>query len=289
MIIEFVGPMEGSKIFESYRAIGYYTNGVPIQVLYHERLKENFIVTCVGKSYHIYNASKLGLTRVSDPQEEDISCLLASGNRIYIAVGNNIRGIERNKQDVLEFTKHTNDVHTLLAFGKHFISIDKESNLIVWCIESQEPYLEIGFNNDVFRITCALHPATYVNKLLIGSSQGSLQLWNIRTNKMIYEFGGWGSSVTVMKQAPAVDVAGIGLANGDIYIHNLKFDETILKFTQDWGPVIGLSFRTDGAPIMVSSSTQGHLAVWNLEEKRLTSQIRDAHSMAGETKLLLSY
>lgn len=273
--------MEGSKIFESYRALGYYTNHIPIQILYHERLKENFIVTCVGKSYHIYNASKLGISRVSDPQDCDINCMLASGNRIYIAVGNNIKGIERNKQDVLHFAKHKHEVHTLVAFGKHFVSIDKDSEVIIWSIETQEPYLEMSFNTEVFEITTAVHPATYVNKLLLASSQGSLQLWNIKCNKMLYEFAGWGHSVTMLKQAPAVDVIGIGLASGDIYIHNIKFDETIMKFTQDWGPVTGLAFRTDGVPVMISASTQGHLAIWNLDEKRLSSQIRNAHNTSG--------
>lgn len=273
--------MEGSKIFESYRALGYYTNHVPIQVLYHERLKENFIVTCVGKSYHIYSASKLGISRISDPQKSDINCMLASGNRIYVAVENNIRGFERNKQDFLDFVKHTHEVHILVAFGKHFVSIDKNSTVIVWSIETQEPYLEMNFSNDVFEITAAVHPATYVNKILLASSQGALQLWNIKGNKMLFEFTGWGHCVTILKQAPAVDVIGIGLASGDIYIHNIKFDETIMKFTQDWGPVTGLAFRTDGAPVMISASTQGHLAIWNLDDKRLSSQIRNAHGASG--------
>lgn len=36
----------------------------------------------------------------------------------------------------------------------------------------------------------------------------------------------------------------IGLADGHIYLHNLKFDETVMKFIQDWGPVTTISFRT---------------------------------------------
>jgi hypothetical protein len=32
-----------------------------------------------------------------------------------------------------------------------------------------------------FTATHLLHPATYLNKVLIGGSDGSLQLWNIRT------------------------------------------------------------------------------------------------------------
>jgi len=34
---------------------------------------------------------------------------------------------------------------------------------------------------------------------------------------------------------------------------------------------------------MISGSTLGHLAVWNLNEKRLASQIRDAHGAAGRS------
>ena len=94
---------------------------------------------------------------------------------------------------------------------------------------------------------CAVHPSTYLNKILLGSQQGQLQLWNIRTNKLIYTFTGWGSPVLVLSQSPAVDVVGVGLESGDIVMHNLRYDETLMKFHQDWGPVIALSFRTGGA------------------------------------------
>lgn len=33
----------------------------------------------------------------------------------------------------------------------------------------------------------------------------------------------------------------------------------------------------DGVPVMASASTMGHIAVWDLEKKRLHSEIRDAH------------
>ena len=48
----------------------------------------------------------------------------------------------------------------------------------------------------------------------------------------------------ILIQAPAVDVIGVGLENGKIIIHNIKFDETIMSFSQDWGPITTLSFRT---------------------------------------------
>ena len=37
---------------------------------------------------------------------------------------------------------------------------------------------------------------------------------------------------------------GVGLKNGEILLHNIKQDETIMKFYQDWGCVTFLSFRS---------------------------------------------
>ena len=62
-------------------------------------------------------------------------------------------------------------------------------------------------------------------------------------------------------QAPAIDVAGIGLENGTILLQNLKFDKTIMSFLQEWGPVKSLTFRTDGNPIMINGSTMSQMTV----------------------------
>jgi len=57
------------------------------------------------------------------------------------------------------------------------------------------------------------HPATYLNKMLFGSQEGKLQLWNLKTKKLIFTFKGWGSPVTCVEQSPAVDVVAVGLVS----------------------------------------------------------------------------
>jgi U3 small nucleolar RNA-associated protein 21 len=43
------------------------------------------------------------------------------------------------------------------------------------------PELRSSIEFDVgFTATSILHPATYLNKVLVASSEGSMQLWNIR-------------------------------------------------------------------------------------------------------------
>lgn len=42
-------------------------------------------------------------------------------------------------------------------------------------------YLRLEFNPASFDVSAMMHPSTYLNKVLFGSSQGALQLWNIKT------------------------------------------------------------------------------------------------------------
>lgn len=105
-------------------------------------------------------------------------------------------------------------------------------------------YSELHLPKNTFQVTCCLHPATYLNKLLLGSTQGQLQLWNLRTSMLIYTFQGWGSKVASLAQSQAVDVVGIGLENGNVLVHNVRLDETIMRFHQEWGPVTAIAFRT---------------------------------------------
>lgn len=42
-------------------------------------------------------------------------------------------------------------------------------------------YLQLHFDPATFDLSAMMHPSTYLNKVLLGSSQGALQLWNIKT------------------------------------------------------------------------------------------------------------
>ena len=215
---------------------------------------------------------------------------------MFSAAGKEIFAWRRGTELKHVYSGHESEVHTMMPFGPHLISVDAKSVLKVWDIKTEKLEVEFEFNNDNFEITCVAHPATYLNKILLGSRQGRLQLWNLKTREKLYKFKGWGSAVLCIEQAPAIDVVAIGLESGDILVHNLKYDETIVKFSQDWGAVTGLTFRTDGPPILISSSGSGHLALWDLEERRMAAQTRDAHGaevagikcLQGEPLLLTS-
>ncbi|XP_071586251.1 WD repeat-containing protein 36 isoform X1 [Heliangelus exortis] len=271
---------EGGGLFAGFRVLGRFSGPVPHVLRYHSRHREFYLATAVGNSVHTYNVKKLGIVAVSNALPQDITCLAADRMLIFASYDNILHAFARNKEVVHTYEGHKARIHLLQPFGDHVISVDVDNVLIVWNIQSEEEYLRVDFDKATFTVSAILHPSTYLNKILLGSEQGSLQLWNIRSNKLLYSFPGWNSAVTTLEQAPAVDVVAVGLVSGHIIVHNIKFDESLMKFQQDWGPITAISFRTDGHPVMAAGSPIGHIALWDLEEKKLLCQMQDAHSTA---------
>jgi len=176
------------------------------------------------------------------------------------------------------YTDHICDVNILTSIGEFVISIDCKNNVNVWSHVSLETYLSFQMDADTFELTACVHPSTYLNKVLFGSAQGGLRLWNIRTNTLIHEFAGWKERIVVLEQAPAVDVIAVGMETGRIVLHNCKVDMMLMSFYQEFGMVTSITFRTDGHPIMVTGSGGGHITVWDLEKKEYKSTLTDAHT-----------
>ncbi|CAL7933946.1 unnamed protein product [Xylocopa violacea] len=269
--------MVHSKIFLRNRALGYVSNHIPLVTRYIQRRKENLIVTCVGNAFHTYGCSHFTLLTVSGTHPGDITCLAGDTFHIYTACGNEIYAWRRGAELKHTYKGHEHTVHTLLPFGVYLVSVDENSNVKMWDIKSEELITELDFNNKLFKITTLIHPNTYINKVLFGSEQGQLQLWNLNVLKLIHTFNGWNVPITALEQAPAIDVVAIGLSDGRIILHNLKFDETLFELVQDWGSVISISFRTDEYPIMATGSMSGHIVFWNLEQRKVESQLLQAH------------
>ena len=175
---------------------------------------------------------------------------------VYSAAGNQIYAWRRGCELKHVYKGHENAVKLLLPFGPHLVSIDEKSQLKVFDIKAEKSILHLDFDSKTFDITTICHPMTYKDKILLGSTQGILQLWNLKSAKKIYKFRGWQSPVTCIESCPTVlDAVAIGLKNGEIMVHNLKFDETFVKFKQDWGPVTCLTFRSDRNDILISGSS----------------------------------
>lgn len=267
-----------SRIFRGNRVLGYVSTHVPFVARFIKRRGENLLCTSVGKWFHTYGCNKFRLLSVSGEHPGPITCMSGDNYHVFTASDNNIYAWRRGCELKHVYKGHNAPVHLLFPFGIHIISIDEDNTLKVFDIKEESQFLELEFEEEHFKVSTVCHPPTYLNKILLGSQQGQLQLWNLKTSKLIYTFNGWNSAVTVTEPAPAIDVVAIALANGKIILHNLRYDQSIMDFTHDWGMISCLSFRLDGVPIMVTGSTEGHIVMWDLEEKRVLSQVESAHS-----------
>ncbi|KAL6336715.1 hypothetical protein AAG906_036029 [Vitis piasezkii] len=265
-------------IFEPFRAIGYITSTVPFSV---QRLgTETFVTVSVGKAWQIYNCAKLNLVLVGPQLPKKIRALASYRDYTFAAYGNDIAVFKRAHQ-VATWSRHNAKVNLLLLFGEQILSIDVGGNMFMWAFKGiQQNLAPIGhvMLEDKFSPSCIMHPDTYLNKVILGSEEGSLQLWNISTKQKLYEFKGWKSSICCCVSSPALDVVAVGCADGTIHIHNIRYDEEIVTFSHSTrGAVTALSFSTDGRPLVASGGSSGVISIWNLEKRRLQSVIREAH------------
>ena len=136
-----------------------------------------------------------------------------------------------------------------------------------------------------------LHPATYVNKILLGGrpsntdsrSTTSMLLLNVRSGKMLHSFQCISDSngiITTLEQSPAVDTVAVGTSTGSVHLVNTLHDVELFslhhkgnqttKKTRPHNAVSSISFRTDGnatrqgvAPLAVGCD-DGSISVWDL-------------------------
>ncbi|KRY55869.1 Protein sidekick -like protein, partial [Trichinella britovi] len=272
---------EESLLFASYRALGVVCNSdVPAVVRFLPQSKTVLLYTSVGRAVHTYRCSSMSLMAISQSLPSEV-CSLAVGDpceRVYagtmcgrVFILRFGRHIER------EMYHHKAAVRHLLALGSHLISVDEQNHIVVSEVDSGEVFSTVPFDEKTFRVSAVCHPATYLNKLVFGSEQGTLRLFNVKTSRVVYEFQGWHSAVVIMQQSPVIHVVAIGLANGRILVHNMKTDQTLLRFQHNDGPVSALAFRLDGQQALVSASVTGSLIVWNLDAARLAAVRKFAH------------
>lgn len=87
----------------------------------------------------------------------------------------------------------------------YILQIRDKSNINIiknfYYLYHKEIYLKLDFPKESFEISAMLHPVSYLNKILFGSKQGTMQLWNIKSSQLIYSYKPFDAGITVLKQA----------------------------------------------------------------------------------------
>ncbi|KAK9786275.1 hypothetical protein WJX73_004830 [Symbiochloris irregularis] len=289
-----------SPLFLPFRALGYITDDVPFAV--QRRGRETFVTVSVGKTWQVYNCSKLRLALVGPQLPHQISALASKGDLTFAAVGAEVVACQRVHR-IGTYCGHTSAIIQLLCLGNILLSLGADQKVCVWRIgqyNEPEAVLELG---SAFGATCMTHPDTYLDKVVVAGTKGQLQLWNFSTSRKLYDFALADAAVSHIASSPALDVVAVGLADGRVMLHNLKFDEHVAAFANaagvgvetasllkdsgmqggrgraKHGSCTAVSFSTGpGIPMMAAGGASGAITVWNLEARKLHTIIRDAHA-----------
>jgi len=292
-----------SRLFAPYRTIGLVSpTAVPFTSV--PLGKTTFqITTSVGRSLQTYDLRKgLNLVFITRPQTPGpITATAAWKDKVYAAWSEGgkkgRRGIwvfKRGKrEEELEIPRGwREDVKAFCCFGGWVVGVC-ETMLLVWKSGASELYTTLQGVSPVAFTRCISSLPTFLNKMIVGREDGSAEIWNVSSGKLIYTtlppstaYG----AVTAIEPTPALSLVAIAYERGPLLIHDVRADETVIHLNIPAGaPVTSISFRTDSlgagddgqkpGVMATASAASGDVTLWDLNNGgRKAGVLRSAHA-----------
>ena len=190
---------------------------------------------------------------------------------------------------------HSEPIRSLLVFGS-WIAGCCSSKIEVWRSATLEHYTTITPTGPGGMLTGDIcNMPTLLNKVFVGKGDGSVEMWNISSGRLIYTFlppTACSGPVTALQPTPALAALAIARSDGSVVIQDVRLDKVILQL--DPKPahkrnITSISFRTDGlgagedgqrAGIMATAGpNSGDVTLWDLNNGgRINGVLRGAHS-----------
>ncbi|KAL6705769.1 rRNA-processing protein utp21 [Coniothyrium glycines] len=294
-----------SKIFAPFRTVGLVSpTAVPFTSL--PLGKTTFqITTSVGRSLQTYDLKRgLNLVFITRPQTpEEITATLAWKKVVFAAWAGHKssapRGVwvfQRGKK-VAELELPRGGIERLsklVVMGEWIVGCGT-SKIEVWRTANLEHYTSLQGASSSALSGCICNMPTYLNKIFVGRRDGSVEIWNVGSGKLLYtllppaaDFG----AITTLQPTPALSLLAIAYESGPITIHDIRADKEVMRLNTGGShklPVTSISFRTDGLGagddgredgVMATASTDsGDIVFWDLNKGgRKTGTLRGAHS-----------
>ncbi|KAF2761410.1 WD-repeat protein-like protein [Pseudovirgaria hyperparasitica] len=295
-----------SRIFTPFRTVGLVSpTDVPFTTAALGKTTFN-ITTSVGRSLQTYDLKRgLSLIFLTRPQTPGLITATTSWkhSQTLAAWGGDgpdaARGVwlyKRGKaHDELEKPPEFDEnVKQLLVYGSWIVACC-ESKIIVWQASNFEYYTTLmsGSRNTLSGGICSM--PTYLNKIFAGRSDGSVEIWNLKTGRLVYtilpQSADYGA-VVALEPSPALSLLAISYAGGPLNIHDIRLDKVVIALKTGSGgkfPVTSITFRTDGLGAGSDGTKSGVMATackgtgdvtfWDLNKGgRKMSVLRGAHN-----------
>ncbi|KAK3710869.1 rRNA-processing protein utp21 [Vermiconidia calcicola] len=289
-----------SRIFAPYRTVGLVSpTSVPFTSI--PLGKTTFqITTSVGRSLQTYDLRKgLNLVFITRPQTPEVITASAAWKDKILAAwaGEAQVGVwvfKRGKNEAeLELPRGWREsIQNFCIFGSWIVGVC-ETALLVWKSATFELYTTLQGISPMPFTKCVASLPTFLNKIIIGRQDGSAEIWNISSGKLVYTIlppsTAYGA-VTAIEPTPALSLIAIAYEKGPLLIHDIKTDLPVLHLNTAAGASItSITFRTDSlgagsdgqqAGVMATASTKsGDITLWDLNNGgRKAGVLRAAHA-----------
>lgn len=269
-----------SKLFDSFRGIGLVASGAPSS-LRHMGSK-NFMTVPAGRSFFVYDMANISVSLMSRQitSSHEISQIASGdeGDSTFCSAGDQVFQFRRQEQVAQH--GYPDAVVQLLLLGKTLIVVTSRGSVYV----DRELKFELGTE---FACKFVLHPHTYLNKLVFAGGNGSTQLWNFSTGRLVHTFASLssGGGLECAEQSKVLDVCAFGREQGKITLFHLKQDVELFSLVHSSKhTVTTLLFQGDSS--LFSGTAQGEICMWDLDKQCVLIHHQHAHPYSKVLKLL---
>lgn len=246
------------------------------------------------------------LTRPETPA--NITAIMAWKDLAFAAWGdaNSDQGfwVFKRGKKIYEITMPTDldePVQQIIIFGSWIVGCCL-TRIEVWKSNTYEHYTTLYSStaakdgNEITGGICNM--PTYLNKIFAGKKDGSVEIWNVCSGKLIYTIlppAANCGSVLAVQSTPVLSLLAISYSHGPLIIHNIKTDHTVIYLECGDITITSISFRMDdlGAgkdgrkPGVMATSNfhNGDVILWDLNDGgRVMGILRGAHNPPSDTR-----
>ncbi|KAE8144346.1 Utp21 specific WD40 associated putative domain-containing protein [Aspergillus avenaceus] len=301
----------GSKVFSPFRVLS--PTSVPFTSVRLGKATYQ-ITTSVGRSVQTYDLRRgLSLVFISRPQTPDnITATVAWQDKIFAAWGGLRSGspggvwvFKRGKKIAsLEIpTDLAEPITQLIVFGSWIVGCTSK-HVQVWKNTTYEYYTTLvpqrirDPSGEKLYTGKICNMPTYLNKIFVGRQDGGVDIWNVKTGKLIHTMppaSSEASAVTVLSPTPVLSLIAVGYKSGSLFIRNVDTDQIVLSVRADLtdhSRITSVAFRTDGlgagedgrmpGVMATACKDSGDITIWDLNNNgRVMGKLRTAHRISG--------
>ena len=195
-------------------------------------------------------------------------------------------------------------IQQLLIFGSWAVGCTTRS-VQVWKSTTGEHYTTLHPPSSGPQAARAIYTGkmctmpTFLNKVFIGRSDGSIDIWNLRTAVLLHTLlpaSSNAGAVTALEPTPVLSLIAVAHRKGALYIRNVETGALWLNLRDSspkTSPVISIAFRSDdlgageggreAGVLATACQGSGDVTFWDLHDgAKVTGILRGAHSTAAD-------